>query len=245
MAFLVPNDPDKDAEAQEEQAPQANTALQKAQLDVSGSARATRKVDLDLDDAPFLEEEEEALPEAPRVPRALEPMEEARPKRPPPAFLKNKFFYIGLAAVLVALAITVKFVFFKAEPAAPPPPQPEANQTKEEEPPPAAAPQPAQPGIQLKLAPFLIEQRDQTGEIRFLEVLITLGTKNETLSKNFTQETVTVRNALFYYLKNKDLQFLTDETNSEKLKKELLTVVNQYMGAGQFEELLFEQYLVK
>ena len=243
MAFLVPDDPDKDAAAQpEEREPQEDAGPPKAQLDVGGAGRTTRKVDLDLDDAPFLEEEE-APPEPVEEPKALAPIEEPRPKAKH-SLLTNKFFYIGLAVLLVAVAVAVKLLFFKAKPAPPPEPPPEANQTQEA-PPPPEPPKAEPPQVQLKLAPFLIEQRDQGGEIRFLDIRVTLTAKNETLAKNFAQETVTVRNAIFYYLKNKDLQFLTDETNSERLKRELLAVVNQYMGAGQFDELLFEQYMVK
>jgi flagellar FliL protein len=101
------------------------------------------------------------------------------------------------------------------------------------------------PDILIRLDPFLIEQRDKDKVIRFLEVRVILSTQDDGLARQFKQETFTVRNAIFYYLKNKDLQFLSDKENSEKLKQELLAIVNQYMGFGQFDTLLFEQYLVR
>jgi flagellar FliL protein len=48
-----------------------------------------------------------------------------------------------------------------------------------------------------------------------------------------------------YYLRNKDLIFLSDKTNVDVLKADLLAVINQYMNNGQFEDLLIENYLVK
>jgi flagellar FliL protein len=112
----------------------------------------------------------------------------------------------------------------------------------EEEAPPAVE---ETPSIVIKLDPFFIEQRDSEGVVRFLEVSILVSTEDDGLARQFKQDVYTIRNALFYYLKNKDLQFLTDKENSDKLKKELLAIINQYMGFGQFDTLLFEQYLVR
>ncbi len=110
---------------------------------------------------------------------------------------------------------------------------------------PEPEPAPEQDEAMLRLDPFWIEQEDAQGDIRFLVARLALSTTDEQLSKNLTQETLKVRNAIYYFLKNKDLQYLSDEKNSEKLKEELLAVINQYMGAGQFDSLMFEQYLVK
>jgi len=38
---------------------------------------------------------------------------------------------------------------------------------------------------------------------------------------------------------------LADEANAEKLKAELLLVINQYVSDGKFETLMFEEYVVK
>lgn len=246
MLFIVPDDSD------ETQTPAENggeeSAPLKAQLDDGGgTSRATKKVDLDLDDAPFLEEEEEeeAAPEPVQEEIAPEPEKE---KRPLPAWLKNKFLWIGLVALLLVSGVAVKFLFFrKAEAPAPPPPLPvEEKKPEQPPPPPVEKPKPKEEGETiLRLEPFMVEQRDKEGNIRFVNVRLVFNTKDPRMATNFTQETLTIRNAVYYYLKNKDLQFLADEKNSERLKTELLAVVNQYMGAGQFETLLFEDYVVK
>ncbi|MBG0790123.1 MAG: flagellar basal body-associated FliL family protein [Desulfovibrionaceae bacterium] len=236
MVLLVPDADDvtEDATPVSEQQP-------KAQLDDSEASKATQKVDLDLDDAPFLEDEdeEEEITRTEEETPMVDDEDDGEPKLAGLlALLKNKFFLIGAGIILVLLVVIV--ILLLREPEAPPPPPPPT-----EEQPQAAPAVKETPEILVRLDPFLIEQRDKDGEIRFLEVRILLSTEEEGLAKQFQQETYTIRNALFYYLKNKDLQFLSDKENSDKLKRELLAIVNQYMGFGQFKTLLFDQYLVR
>ena len=235
MVLLVPDDVNEEAAAVSEQP--------KAQLDDSEASRATQKVDLDLDDAPFLEDEdeEEEIVEAKDETPMLDEEDEEGPESPGlAALLKNKFVLVGAGIILILLVVIV--ILLLREPEAPPPPPPPPAEEKQAE---AAPVVEETPEILIRLDPFLIEQIDKEGKIRFLEVRILLSTEEDGLAKQFKQETYTVRNALFYYLKNKDLQFLSDKENSDKLKKELLAIVNQYMGFGQFETLMFDQYLVR
>ena len=72
---------------------------QKAQLDDGGgSPRAMKKVELDLDDAPFLEEEEAPPPEEEQ--QAPLPSEDAPPKAPP--WYKRKIVIIAAAVGIVS-----------------------------------------------------------------------------------------------------------------------------------------------
>lgn len=237
MVLLVPDDSDDltdDVGADESGQP-------KAQLDDSEASKASQKVDLDLDDAPFLEdeddEEEEAFEEE-ELP-LLEEDEEEEPKVGLKALLSNKLVLIFLGVIVILIAV-IAFLLLR-EPEPKPEPEPEVVEEIVQEEPEIVLP----PEILIRLDPFLIEQRDKENKIRFLEVRILVSTTDEGLSRQFKQETYTVRNALYYYMKNKDLQFLSDEKNSEALKKELLAIINQYMGFGQFDTLLFEQYLVR
>lgn len=234
MVLLVPDDVD---DATEDVASQP-----KAQLDDSEASRATQKVDLDLDDAPFLEDEEEdeEIEVEEETPLMQELDEEPKPGLA--ALLKNKLVIIFAGVILILLGVIIFLVLREPE-APPPPPPPPVEEVQPEETVPEVVEE--TPDILIRLDPFLIEQRDKDGEIRFLEVRIVVSTSDDGLSRQFKQETYAVRNALFYYLKNKDLQFLSDKENSEKLKNELLAIINQYMGFGQFETLFFEQYLVR
>lgn len=234
MVLLVPDDADDVTDAPAGQ--------RKAELDDAAASRATQKVDLDLDDAPFLEDEDEeeeidaVESEAPFLSE-----DDAKPKPGLVALLKNKFVLMGMGVILILLVIIAILLLREPETPPPPPPAP-AEEAVAPGPEPAV---PETPQVLIKLDPFLIEQRDESGKIRFLEITLLLSTEDEGLARQFKQETFAVRNALYYYLKNKDLQFLSDEKNSEKLKNELLVIVNQYMGFGQFDTLMFEQYLVR
>lgn len=240
MVLLVPDDSDdvtEDGLAEESGQP-------KAQLDDSEASKATQKVDLDLDDAPFLEDEEEEEGE-PDYDEGETPLiseeEKEESKFSIKNLLTNKMALIFIGIIVILLAVII-FLVTRDQPETPPPPEETIEEVIQEE----AEPEVVEvPEILIRLEPFLIEQRDKDNNIRFLEVSIVISTPEEGLSRQFKQETYTVRNALYYYLKNKDLQFLSDEKNSEKLKKELLAIINQYMGFGQFETLLFEQYLVR
>lgn len=240
LLFLVPDEPDDDAVESEESS--------KAQLDDGGpTSKAMRKVDLDLDDTPFLEDEEEEEEEEEDF--ETEALEEPEEKKGPPAWLKNKLVWVAAVVILVLLGVIVKLLFFTAPPPAQPPEEP-AVEEPAPEPEPAPAPAPPPPPetageTLLRLEPFWVEQVDTEGDIRFLIVRIVLATDSNRLARDFKRETLLVRNAVYYYLRNKDLEFLSDKNNSERLKKELLTVINQYMSSGQFESLLFEEYLVK
>lgn len=238
MVLLVPDGDDVTEEAS------SVSEQPKAQLDDSEASKATQKVDLDLDDAPFLEDEddeEEIADVADETPMRDDEDEEGPESPGLAALLKNKFVLIGAGIILLLLVAIVILLLREPEAPPPPPPPPPA----EEQQPEAAPAVEEAPEILIRLDPFLIEQTDEDGKVRFLEVRILLSTDEEGLAKQFKQETYTVRNALFYYLKNKDLQFLSDKENSDKLKKELLAIVNQYMGFGQFKTLMFDRYLVR
>lgn len=208
-------------------------------LDTSEASRATQKVDLDLDDAPFLEEEEEVKPEPAKhkEPSSFAPSEDEAPA----PLDRKKLIIIGAAALVLVLALVlaVKF-FFKGKTA---PPAEPAAQTAIQDNKTEAAPE--LPEIQVRMEPFWVEQKGEGDEVRFLIARILLGTHEKNIAKEFEGRMLSARNAVFYYLKNKDVQFLADEKNAEKLKAELLMVINQYVSDGKFETLMFEEYVVK
>jgi len=241
MVLLVPDDAEEVAQDLTEDSSNESSDQIKAQLDDSEVSKATQKVDLDLDDAPFLEdeEEEEIAFEEEETPLLQKPEEESRFDFS--TLLKNKLFLISLG--VIALLIVIITILLIREPEAPPPPPPIVEETQPEGKTPEAVEE--IPEILIRLDPFLIEQKDKDGHIRFLEVRVVVSTTEDGLARQFKQEAYTVRNALYYYLKNKDLHFLSDKENSDKLKSELLAIINQYMGFGQFDTLLFEQYLVR
>jgi flagellar FliL protein len=224
----------------------------KAKLDDSELSddlpKALQKVDLDLDDAPFLEDEaEEPAPSVAAEESTPFPAEEAdaKPSR------KKLFLLVG-AALFLLLAGAAAFFLLK-KPASPPAPAPVA----EEAPAPVEAPVPVaptppppeppavQPEIIMAMEPFLIELADPKGRTRFLTIRFTAVTREPAVELEFKRNLIVVRDAVYYYLKNKNLEFLTDKNNADALKKDVLSVINQFIGAQPLDNLLIEDYLVK
>ncbi|GFM35261.1 flagellar basal body-associated FliL family protein [Desulfovibrio subterraneus] len=226
---------------------------EKAQLDTEelsvpdggGHAPADDKVELDLEDAPFLEddEEEEAPPPlAAPEPVSLEPASEKKPNALK-ALLGNKKIVISLAGVGVLLLILVAWLVLKPAPRPELPPEPQVMTIQPDQ---APEPEPQKPdSFVVSWEPFWVEMKDAEGHIRFLVCKFAAPTENEKLSWEAGTKKTVLRDAIFYYLRNKDLIFLSDKTNVDVLKADLLAVINQYMNNGQFEDLLIENYLVK
>ncbi|OLN28047.1 Flagellar biosynthesis protein FliL [Desulfovibrio sp. DV] len=223
----------------------------KAKLDDSELSddlpKALQKVDLDLDDAPFLEDEPEEAPPAPETPTTGEEQAAvdaaAKPSR------KKKFLILGLAVLLLLGGGAAAYFLFLKKPAAPPPPV----ETPHEEPapppvmPPPPPPEPPapKPEIVLTMDPFLIELTDPKGRSRFLTIRFSAATTEHSAELEFKRNTIVVRDAVYYYLKNKSLEFLTDKGNADALKKDVLSVINQFIGSQPLDNLIIEDYLVK
>ena len=204
-------------------------------------SKATQKVDLDLDDAPFLEDEDDDDDLPDEEPKELEALEEApKEKRP----LPKKAILIGIAVIILLLAIIIAKLFLFSDEASEE--LPLVEEITEEIPIEAPPPPPEEPGVTLlRLYPFWVEQKDEKGNIRFLIARFAMTTTDEKIVGEYGRKTLILRDAVYYYLKNKDLQFLADKKNVETLKKDLLMVINQYLNAGQFDTILFEKYLVR
>lgn len=226
----------------------------KAQLDTEelsapggGGSPAEDKVELDLDDAPFLEDDDDEEEEAPPPPLSSEPvsLEQAAPKANKlKELLGNKKVLIPLVGVLVLLLVLVAWLVLKPAPR-PEIPEPQQQQVQVQQPP-EPEPEVEKPEVfMVTWEPFWVELKDAEGRIRFLVCKFGAPTENEKLSWEAGSKKVVLRDAIFYYLRNKDLMFLSDKKNVDVLKADLLAVINQYMNNGQFEDVLIENYLVK
>lgn len=231
----------------------------KAMLDPSSIqgqdlVRANQKVELDLDDAPFLEDIEEEAAAEPEVfaETQAEELAIALPKGESPfaKFLKDKrIFRLGILLLLLALLslTTVKFILprfeFKSV---------EKAEIKPVEPEVAPAPEPAPPPVEpevkeftIGLEPFWIEKVDSKGQVRFLHIKFAFTSLSPALEDEVKLKSLLLRDAIYYYLKNKDFAFLADTTRMEELKADLVSVLNQYLGNDQLETIYVEKYLVQ
>lgn len=230
-------------------------------------SRTTNKVELDLEGAPFLEEEKpaEEKKEAPKPAASAAPgkvqmppsgsdADAARQKR------RKKLIMIAGAAgfgLLVVLGLVFFFLLRSpsntpeavapaVSPAPSAPTAPGAHNAASEAAQGGNATLPAEPEIGL-LAwdPFIIEKKDKDGKIVFLYAKFTASTEDLKLLSEMNAKKIVLRDAIFFYLSNKDLQYLSDSSKVDSLKRDLLSVINERLTKGELKEILIENYLVK
>lgn len=195
-----------------------------------------RKVDLDLDDAPFLKEKEEAS--APAVPDATEP---ALPEQAPSSALpkKKKLVLLGAALALVLVGGAAVWWFFLRTP--PPPPvaavTPKVVVVPSK---PTATPQ-SQEYVK-NLEPFVIPRQTANGT-RFLICKFSVVGKSPNLKNEIDKHLISLRDALYYYLCGKDDDYLLNAANVASIKKDLLGILNDYLVQSSVEDILLESYL--
>ena len=253
MFFIVPDDsPPKNAGVD---ATDAGTSLD-APLDIDDAAAdadapaAVGKVELDLDDAPFLVEEEEPEPEPapeaaaePAVPdEAAEPAAKKRDfKALLKALLKDKRVLAGAGSAVILLAVGAYFLFGSSEPDAAPPPEATVAPTEAE-----APKEPAKPAeYYIRWEPFWVEFNDKDGNTRFLICRFAGVTLNEIVKHEAEAKQTALRDTIYYYLVHKDKTFLGNTANADALKRDVLAVVNQYLSSGQLDQILLEDYVIK
>ena len=54
---------------------------------------------------------------------------------------------------------------------------------------------------------------------------------------------ISLRDAMYYYLRSKSSDYLTDSRNGPAIKQDLTAVLNDYLTQGKIEDILFESYL--
>lgn len=213
------------------------------------ASQALPKVQLDIDDAPFLREKEPEAP--PPAPKASEP--EATTTLPVPpvddadARKKKKRSIIIIGAALLALLLagggggTLWWFVLRTPPVPPPTPQVVVVPST----PPASSPA----EFLVPLAPFWLELTNDSprdkDKIYFLVCKFTAISKTEAILQEAQNKTVVIRDALYFYLKNKSYDFLTNPDNTHAIKNDLKSVINGYLTAGKVDDMLFERYLTK
>ena len=83
------------------------------------------------------------------------------------------------------------------------------------------------------------------GKVRFLTCRFSIPGTTSVMRAELQAKTVFVRDAVYRYLKNSPLSFLTTPEESEKLKADIVAVVNQVIKSGHVSEILLEEYVVK
>lgn len=197
---------------------------------------AVKKVELDLDDAPFLQAEEKTPAKTEAV-EELEDKSEDEEKRKRKKKLILLLSAIGAGVLLVACA-AIWWFFFRTPPPLPPTaPEPEVIVV-----PSTPAPVGDQEIVR-EFAPFIIPTVDPNGKTGFLICKFSAISKDQAVNQEVQQQLLPLRDAIYYYLRSKENAFLLDARNGEEIRHDLLSVFNDYLTQGKLEDIVFESYL--
>jgi flagellar FliL protein len=217
--------------------------------------KGLQKVELDLDDALFLEFEEKEE-EAPLPPETAPEQEQETTaivlqETVSPSPGRTKYWLMGIAALLcLMLGAGGSYFFMKSTlkdgENAHPPENPASIQTEATgSVPETAGPsqEPTQP-VTHHLEKFQVEYVLEN-QIRFLSCSLSIPNVTEAMRLEIQAKSVFIRDGIYRYLKNAPLSFLDNPDNSDKLKKDLVAVVNQHISSGTVTEILLEEYVVR
>ncbi len=249
MFFIVPDT--NDAEPDNDKAASASSDGEK-------TSNSYVNVELDLDDAPFLEDEEpEKKPEAPAKEEAAPAVAMPTPQAEKIPFkvrllalLKNKKLMIAVGAALILIigaAIGVNMFLGGSstpEPAKTAEPAPAAVEPRKIVVPtePTLPPAPAEPAFSVLWEPFWVPLRGPEGEWVFFVCQFSVPTDDAIVNSEMQAKVVTLRDAVFYYFINKDLTVLLDKKDT--VREELISVINEILTSGKVKKLYFKDYFV-
>ncbi|SDF78660.1 flagellar basal body-associated FliL family protein [Desulfovibrio legallii] len=198
-----------------------------------GPDPARRKVELDLDDAPFLKSEAATPAVAEGAPTP------AVPEEGKPVAKKRLWRLVAAVGLLVFVGAGSAVWWFLLR--TPPPPPPPAVKPEVVVVPQAPAAQPPQEQVK-ELAPFVVP-RAVGGDAAFLICKFSVVYKNPVLGAEMDRKMVSLRDALYFYLGSKTDVFLLDAGNAAVIKHDLTEVLNDYLTQGQVTDILLESYL--
>jgi flagellar FliL protein len=210
--------------------PRESPEIQVAQS--SGAAQA--KVELDIEDAPFLQEVK-----PPDPPAASDGEKDAAAPAPAPPVKKKKRLILAGAALLALVGIGAAVWWFVLR--TPPTPPEELK--------PELIVVPTKPAVTQKqhyikeFAPFFIHFSDEKKTSRFLICKFSTLSSSPNSERELDIKMISLRDAVYYYLRGKNIDYLLSAQNVLPIKADLVTVLNGYLTQGQIEDVLFETYL--
>lgn len=231
-----------------------NGGLAEDSLEPPTPSAPAGKVELDLDDAPFLEEPEQAVEEAKPEDKAEDKLDMVPAEQEKLSFkdkikklLKNKKIVAGAGGGLIIVIALLVFLLSGGEEEQEQPQNATATtesqpKLSEEDLPPIEA----KPGEELiAWEPFWIEYIDTDGVTRFLVCQFSAPTTDPGLKQEADAKALLLRDAIYYYLTHKPMTFLSDQRNAESLKEDILGIINGNLSRGELTELYIESYIIK
>lgn len=230
-----------------------------------GVPKGLQKVELDLDDALFLEFEEkedvaastavESLPDPEEKP-GTEELPEGQSEAPSRSTRKKLWFFGIAAALCLLLGAGGTYYWMKSGlPSAGEPAGTAAESAQEE-----ATATESGPTVGLDVQGTTAQQTEQPasfplerfqveyvldGKTRFLTSRFSIPDTTPVMRAELQAKMVFVRDGIYRYLKNSPLSFLDDPQESGKLKTDIASVINQTIKSGQVSDILIEEYVVQ
>lgn len=218
------------------------------------SSQENRKVMLDIEDAPFLQPQQDdsdvdaVHEDVPAAATEGETQDGDAAKGGAPARKKGKKkLLVFVAAALVVFVAAVCGAFFilggDGEKAPTVPEGSNVRQVVVSSTPPTQESSPAVPSV--VMAPFWVELKDTEGNVRFLVCKFVLTMKGVRTQDEVAQKMLPIRDALYYYLRNKPYAFYADPDNMNTLKGDAKTIINDYLVSDKLIDVLLDNYLIK
>ena len=205
------------------------------------ASKASAKVALDIDDAPFLVDDEPEAP--PPVEEAPEPVDTSADDEARAAALRRRkrIILAGLASLFLLIASAAIWFFILREI----PAEEETSQgaTVIVVPSPESITGPSQ--LSIGLEPFLVPQYDAEGKVRMLRIQVTSVTTEEAIIRESKDKVLVLRDAIYYYLRNKTHEYMLNPDNLPLIKQDILDIINGYLTQGKLEDLFVENYLLR
>ena len=248
MLFLVPDEPDAGDAGQES----SSISAPKGKDGKDFPKFESLKVELDLDDAPFLEEEEKPPPPPAPEPKAPEPPKpEPAPEPRKSFFARKKKLVIGAAGLLLLLlcgggaalfflgggddegtqgtvALDIENVIIV-----------QVNGTHTD------IPDYAMPSAHVvELDPFIVPHTGSEGEVRFFRFVLALPLEEAIQVQEVEARLVELRGALYYYLSNRNVHFNISEEEYQSFKQDLVSVINEHISVKKITEVYILESLV-
>lgn len=211
---------------------QVRDGVESLDIEVASESQHPRKVELDLDDAPFLHVEEPPAPAVEEHEAPEPPVETKRSRK------KLVIFGGSLLGALIIAAAAVWWFFFRTPPLPPPQiPDPEVVVVPSQTVP--AGPQ----DIVHEFAVFVVPVNDDRAQTRFLVCKFAAITQDAEVDQEMGRQRIPLRDAVYYYLRGKDANWLQDAHNYGDIKKDLMAIFNDYLSRGKLDDIVFESYL--
>lgn len=205
------------------------------------AVQASQKVQLDIDDAPFLLAIDDTPP--PPVARSAESTDVATTEggEDQKRARKKKMLLAAAGGVVVVLLLAAVAVWwFVGSPPPDLPVQPEPTVIVVPSPKSVTGPQ----EYKIDFAPFMVEQRNGNG-VHFLQARFAGTSKSEVVIKEAENKRLVLRDSIYYYLRNKTHQYLVDPANALVIKQDLLDIVNGSLTQGKMDDILLVNYIIK